>query len=448
MGMEHCDDPTINCVGIRKMTNQFRQRLYELHRSAGAFFGVFLFIILWSGIWSLVNHKLGDWWHIFQMTSEQSIIEPIVTLHKNLFIGFPGRIFISLFGIALAVISILGLWLHQRKLKDWFKLRWNSTSIVVMADSHRLLGLWTLPYLLFFSITGAIAGLGALGTVTLSNITHSESPQMVFMDLMGGPIPKASGEIWSNVPDILAIKAQDQRLFPNFTLQKLIIHNEGDQNAVVELSGVTHGVISPNIFEKHVYSLNGDLYKTYSAENRGLWLQSYIANQPLHYGEYDWLPNWGNFWFILHLVMAIGALWITGSGLYLWMHRNQSQWQPWQILCWKKIPIGILAGLVLASNGILLCGLVANLINISMNNIITFLSIWSATIIATVLWMHHINRFFIMLILVNGFVLVFMSVVHLSLLVAEGIWANVLVDIILLLVGIFILVLGLRRKNA
>lgn len=437
--MDDRDHSNIYCVG-HLMNQQFRQRLYELHRSVGAFFGVMLFIILWSGIWSLVNHKINDWWQVFQMTSAQSAIEPVITLHKNLFIGFPGRIFISLFGIALAVISILGFWLHQRKLTDWFKLRLKSPIKVVMADSHRLLGLWVLPYLLFFAITGAIAGLGALGTVTLSNITHAESPQMVFMDLMGEPIPKMAEKAWGNPPDISAIKAQDQILFPDFTQQKTVVHNEGNQNAVVEISGVTHGVISPNIFEKHVYALDGELYKIYSAENRGFWLQSYIANQPLHYGEYDWLPSWGNFWFAVHLVMAIGALWITGSGLYLWINRSQSRL--------RKISIGILAGLILASNGVLLCGIVASLVSISLNNTIIFLVIWFIVAIATVVWMHHIKRFFIILILVNGCVLIFTSMVHLSLLIAQGIWANFLVDIILLLVGILMLVLGVRRKNA
>ncbi len=447
MGMDHNDCANINCVGD-KMTNQFRQRLYELHRSVGAFFGVMLFIILWSGIWSLVNHKIDNWWHIFQMTSEQSMIEPLITLHKNLFIGFPGRIFISLFGIALAVISILGLWLHQRRLKDWFKLCLNSPTKIVMADSHRLLGLWALPYLLFFSITGAIAGLGALGTVTLSNITHSESPQMVFMDLMGEPIPKAAGRVWLNSPNVSAITIQDKILFPDFTPQKITIHNEGDQNAFVEISGVTHGVISPNIFEKHVYALDGELYKTYSAENRGFWLQSYIANQPLHYGEYDWLPEWGNFWFSVHLVMATFALWITGSGLYLWINRSQAQWKAWQILCWKKIPIGILSGLIFASNGLLLCGIAIYLIDIFINNSLLFFAIWFITAIATALWMHHISRFFIILLLANGFVLIFTSVVHLSLLMVQGILINISVDIALLLVGSLMLVFGMRRKNA
>ncbi len=46
----------------------------------------------------------------------------LVTLHKNLFIDFPGRILISLFGFALAVLLITGLVIQRRRIATMVRL--------------------------------------------------------------------------------------------------------------------------------------------------------------------------------------------------------------------------------------------------------------------------------------------------------------------------------------
>ncbi len=48
---------------------------------------------------------------------------PLVTLHKTLFAGFPGRSFVSLWGVALLVLIVAGLVAHRRRWPDAARVR-------------------------------------------------------------------------------------------------------------------------------------------------------------------------------------------------------------------------------------------------------------------------------------------------------------------------------------
>ncbi|WP_368909035.1 PepSY domain-containing protein, partial [Serratia marcescens] len=202
-----------------------RRALAALHRGCGALFGCALFVILFTGCWSLAGDSFTLWWNGVTMSGEQrplaqllddakaygedgaapyvilpsarypvirfcrapddcalalsavsgrpiSLTAPttlLVTLHKNLFLGFPGRVFLSLFGIAFTVLLISGIALHGRRLRQLLQLRRRQGLRVLLFDLHNLLGLWCYPWLVMFALTGALSGLGALGTVLLAD---------------------------------------------------------------------------------------------------------------------------------------------------------------------------------------------------------------------------------------------------------------------------------------
>ena len=47
------------------------------------------------------------------------------SLHKTLFAGFPGRIFVSLWGIVLLVLIVAGVVVHHRRWPDAARIRSN-----------------------------------------------------------------------------------------------------------------------------------------------------------------------------------------------------------------------------------------------------------------------------------------------------------------------------------
>ena len=161
------------------MDASLRSRWRALHRGAGALFGVVLFVVLFSGTWSLATDSMQGWWRPSSVAVAPSLslnelvaraaalgvplrearvvlprpddprsvsatrarralaLDPatgeqladggraalLVTLHKTLFAGFPGRIFVSLWGIVLLVLIVAGLIVHHRRWPDAARIR-------------------------------------------------------------------------------------------------------------------------------------------------------------------------------------------------------------------------------------------------------------------------------------------------------------------------------------
>lgn len=233
------------------MDASLRSRWRAVHRGAGALFGIVLFVILFTGTWSLAQESMQGWWrppslavagpplplerlaaraaslgfalrdarivlpqpndpairfctarHACPLALNPATGEPLahaaraallVTLHRTMFAGFPGRIFVSLWGVVLLVLIAAGLVLHRRRWPDAARVRRDRGARIACFDLHGWIGLWGAPWLVLFAFTGALSGLGALGTVSLAPAAFPGQPQRVFAQLMGAPPPAAAG---------------------------------------------------------------------------------------------------------------------------------------------------------------------------------------------------------------------------------------------------------------
>ena len=245
------------------MDASLRSRWRALHRGAGALFGVVLFVVLFSGTWSLATDSMQGWWRPSPVAvarpslplnelvaraaalgvplRDARIVLPqpddpamrfcdarqactlaldpatgerlaaggraalLVTLHKTLFAGFPGRIFVSLWGIVLLVLIVAGLIVHHRRWPDAARIRRGKGMRAALFDLHAWIGLWGSPWLVLFAFTGALSGLGALGTVSLAGVAYPGQPQRAFAELLGGPPPATAGGAWHRAPDLDAL---------------------------------------------------------------------------------------------------------------------------------------------------------------------------------------------------------------------------------------------------
>ncbi|MBF3158696.1 PepSY domain-containing protein, partial [Pseudomonas aeruginosa] len=146
-----------------------RPLLLSLHGGAGALFGVLLFVVLFSGAWSLGHDDLREWLRapaqaggetlalerLLERAGEEGVdirdatlllpapghaafsvcdarldcrldldpasgrvlpptpaLDLLLNLHKSLFVGFPGRVLVSLFGVSLLLLCLAGVLLH------------------------------------------------------------------------------------------------------------------------------------------------------------------------------------------------------------------------------------------------------------------------------------------------------------------------------------------------
>ncbi len=389
-----------------------RHLLSELHGSAGALFGVILFVILFSGCWSLGQDALQRWAgslppsgqgeslpleRLLERARDRGIkldgvslvlpadkesgvtfceahqdcqtLDPVtgqplidtpalnvlMTLHKSAFSGFPGRVLISLFGIVMLILCVAGLLLHSRRWRDLWRWRRDRGLHRSMLDLHSLIGIWIFPWLLLFAVTGALSGLGALGTLLLSPVTYPDKPRQAFADLLGPPPPAATGHPLERGVDLDWLLEREALRNPNFIAQRLKLNHWGDLAATVEVSGIHRGLPSTPIFERRLYQLSdGALISERSSVDHGVWTRSFIAIQPLHFADYQWLGReWGAWLRALHLAMGLAACLLCASGLYLWGQRR-SACGCWGTILLPRVAEGVCGGLVFASALLLL----------------------------------------------------------------------------------------------
>lgn len=388
-----------------------KKKNITLHGGIGALFGTILFIICFTGTWSLVKEELYNWWqppiaanYIHPLSLEQLItiakqngidfshiniilpqahnptisfcvppnnciltlnsltgekqlptgaIDTLITLHKTFYAGFMGRIIISLLGIVLCLLMISGLIIHSWRLRHLIKLRMNKGLHALTYDLHSFISFWVLPWLTLIAITGTICGLGALATISLSSLTFPESPRQAFVALMQPNFNKPSGIKTDSPLQLTALLQEDNNRQPNFIAQTISLQNGGDINATIEIAGYNIGTISNPLFERHLYKLQTKQWlKDISASNQAIWVRSFIANQPLHFGQYQWAGIGHKPLRLLHFIMGLASCLLIISGLYLWAKRHQQAHKSRWLL--SHLSLGICGGLVLASGLVLL----------------------------------------------------------------------------------------------
>ncbi|MGS0894508.1 PepSY-associated TM helix domain-containing protein [Burkholderia stagnalis] len=391
-----------------------RSRWRTLHRGAGALFGVVLFVVLFSGTWSLAYDTMRGWWRPpaaavaqpplpldalvaraaalgFSLSDARIVLpqpddpairfcnarqactltlnpatgdplaEPeraalLVTLHKTLFAGFPGRIFVSLWGVVLLVLIVAGLVVHRKRWPDAARVRRDSGRRAALFDLHGWIGLWGAPWLVLFAFTGALSGLGALGTVALAPVAYPGHPQRAFAELLGGPPPVVAGGPWRRAPDLDALLRRDAARRPDFHREAVVLHRWGDANASVEIAGTAAGLPSTALFERHLYrAADGQSIADVTSRGRGFWLRAFIAVQPLHFAQYGWIGAAAGVLRTLHFLMGLAACALCATGLHLWIERRRAQ-RDRAAGVLAALAVGVCGGLVLAGGVLLFAG--------------------------------------------------------------------------------------------
>ncbi|AFI68915.1 pepSY-associated TM helix family protein [Burkholderia pseudomallei] len=396
------------------MDASLRSRWRAVHRGAGALFGIVLFVILFTGTWSLAQESMQGWWrppslavagpplplerlaaraaslgfalrdarivlpqpndpairfctarHACPLALNPATGEPLahaaraallVTLHRTMCAGFPGRIFVSLWGVVLLVLIAAGLVLHRRRWPDAARVRRDRGARIACFDLHGWIGLWGAPWLVLFAFTGALSGLGALGTVSLAPAAFPGQPQRVFAQLMGAPPPAAAGRPWSRAPDLDALLRRDAARAPAFRAEVLALHHWGDANASVEIAGTAAGLPSTALFERHLYrAADGQWLADATSRGRGVWLRAFIAVQPLHVARYGWAGTAGGGLRALHFLMGVAACVLCATGLLLWIERRHAHGDA-RARALAALGAGVCGGLVLAGGVLLFAG--------------------------------------------------------------------------------------------
>ncbi len=239
----------------------------------------------------------------------ESVMEFILQLHTDMFLGLPGMLFLGAMGVVFVAAVISGVVLYapfMRKL-EFGTLRRNQSSRLKWLDYHNLFGIVTLAWVLVVGLTGVI---NTLERPIIDTWRANELADLVTKNEDGTSITKRASldiavkEAVLLAPDMeLQFVAFPGSRFSTSTHYAVFLHGN---------SPLTENIIVPVLVHAGTGVVAG-------LREMPWYTKALSLSRPLHFGDY------GGFilkfvWFVLDIITIIVLL----SGLYLWLTKAEA----------------------------------------------------------------------------------------------------------------------------
>jgi uncharacterized iron-regulated membrane protein len=233
----------------------------------------------------------------------------MLSLHRDLFAGLPGELFMGLMATLFVTAIISGVVLYgpfMRRL-DFGTVRMDRAKRVRWLDLHNLLGVVTLAWALVVGTTGIINEL----STPLFALWLQTDVKAMLTPMRGKPTPQLS-ELSSAQGALDTVKAA----FPDTVATSVAFPGSpfgSPYHYLVWTKGqtaLTSHLFSPVLIDARSGAL-------VSAVAMPWYLRALEVSRPLHFGDYGGMPL-KIIWIALDLVTIL----VLGSGLYLWLLRR------------------------------------------------------------------------------------------------------------------------------
>lgn len=235
----------------------------------------------------------------------------MLNLHKDLFAGLAGELFMGLMAVLFVVAVLSGAVVYgpfMRKL-DFGAVRRNRSPRLKWLDLHNMIGVVMLAWTLVVGVTGVINELSTpLFTlwqetdVKAMLASHAGKPALAEAELSS--VEEARKKAQSAVPDMAVMSV----IFPGAdfgTPYHYLFWAKGRTQ-------LTSRLFSPILVDAASGELQGIVVMPW-------YLRALELARPLHFGDYGGLPL-KIIWVMLDLV----TITVLGSGAYLWLSRRAS----------------------------------------------------------------------------------------------------------------------------
>ena len=242
---------------------------------------------------------------------ESGVMHFILTLHVDMFLGLPGKLFLGFMGLLFVVALVSGVVLYapfMRRL-DFGTVRASRSRRTKWLDYHNLIGIVALAWTAVVGFTGVINTLddtlfAAWRMRDLAQMTAAYEGQPALPPERYGSLDRAMAEARSARPGV-----NPQFIaFPGGAFSS-------DHHYAVFLQGdtpVTEHLLTPALIDAETGELT-------DVRPLPWYLTALGLSRPLHFGDYGGLPL-KLLWAVLDLFTII----VLGSGLYLWLGRRRS----------------------------------------------------------------------------------------------------------------------------
>ena len=261
--------------------------------------------------------------------------EFVMALHINLTLPIVwGMIAVGALGVALAALLATGVLAHPRIIKDAFRLRTRHDAQLARADWHNRLGVWTLPFTLAVTLTGAFIGLSYIGVGALAGSTDHERTDAVYATIFGEePEHDAAPATLPNVARALeTVQARFSDTFPTY----VVVHDPMTRGQFVQIIAehprrLVYG-------ESYSFDGAGNYLGKVGITDGEIGRQAVGSIYKLHFGDYGGLAVQ-----IAYIVFGLALCAITSTGITLWLRKRERKGNDVNRLaaCWRVVIWGI-----------------------------------------------------------------------------------------------------------
>jgi uncharacterized iron-regulated membrane protein len=242
---------------------------------------------------------------VLDQPNDKGFMHVMLQLHKDMYAGLPGQLFLGFMGLLLVASLVSGVVLYRpfmRKL-DFGEVRRQKASVKWL-DLHNLLGIVTLIWLTVVGVTGII---NTLDPIVLAVWQGDQLADMV-KPYKNMPPMKDNGSVQAAL-DTAKKTAPDMKVrliaFPG-----TVFTSPHHYTAfMMGNTPLTERLLRPVLVDAQT----GELTDT---REMPWYVKTLFVSQPLHFGDYGGLPL-KIVWALLDILSIV----ILGSGVYLWVKK-------------------------------------------------------------------------------------------------------------------------------
>lgn len=240
--------------------------------------------------------------------SGHPVMEFLLQLHTDMFLGLPGMLFLGAMGLLLiaAVVSGVVLYAPFMRRLPFGTVRATKRARTRWLDYHNLLGVVTVAWVLVVGVTGVV------NTLAVPIIAYWKDTALAELT-QAYEAPVATRD-WSSLD---AAVQRARAALPGMTLQFVAFPGSDystDHHYAVFFHGdtpVTTHLITPALIDART----GDLA---AVAPMPWYVKALSLSQPLHFGDYGGLALK-----VLWAILDVITIFVLASGLYLWLGKRK-----------------------------------------------------------------------------------------------------------------------------
>jgi uncharacterized iron-regulated membrane protein len=240
-----------------------------------------------------------------------SFLGVMLSLHRNLFAGLPGELFMGLMALlfVIAIVSGVAVYAPFMRRLDFGTVRTTRSRHLKWLDMHNLTGIVLFAWMFVVGVTGVINEL----STPLFGLWQLTDVKTILAPFHGRPVP-AESELSSPQAAFDTAKVAQPDMIANSVIfagspfgspYHYLIWTKGRE-------ALTSRLFSPVLVDARSGKLAAVVEMPW-------YLRALEVSRPLHFGDYGGMPL-KILWALLDLVTIV----VLASGLYLWLSRRSS----------------------------------------------------------------------------------------------------------------------------